>query len=85
MLKSFYEFGRIVRVQCAYCAKFNEKIAPNASTIRKIVSEFEKTGSVLPTPPKRISPSKRREDAKNELETMVAEFPNFFLRKAASA
>ena len=57
LLKSFYEFGSIVRVQRAYCAKFNEKIAPNTSTIRNIVSVFEKTGSVSPTPPKHKSPS----------------------------
>ena len=48
--KSFYEFGSIVKVQRAYCAKFNKKIAPNTSTIRNIVSVFEKTGSVSPTP-----------------------------------
>ena len=46
---------------------------------------FEETGSVSPTPPKRKSPIKKREDAKNELETMVTEFPNLSLRKAASA
>ena len=58
-LKSFYEFGSIVRVQCAYCANFNEKIAPNHSTIKNIVSVFEKTGSVSPTLPKHKSPSKK--------------------------
>ena len=52
LLKSFYEFGSIVRVQRSYCAKFNEKILPNTSTIRNIISVFEKTGSVSPTPPK---------------------------------
>ena len=36
------------------------KIAPNHSMIRNIVSVFEKTGSVSPTPPKRKSPSKKR-------------------------
>ena len=65
LLKSFYEF---VRVQRAYCAKFNEKISPNTSTIRNIVSVFEKIGSVSPTPPKHKSPSKKRVDAKNELK-----------------
>ena len=29
LFKSFYEFGIFVRVQRTYCAKFNEKIAPN--------------------------------------------------------
>ena len=48
-------------------------------------TSFEKTGSVSPTLPKRKRSSKKREDTKNELETMVTEFPNISLRRAASA
>ena len=57
LLMRFYEFGSIVRVQRAYWAKFNEKNAQNHSKIKNIVSVFEKTGSVRPTPPKRKSPN----------------------------
>ena len=45
---------------------------------------LEKTVSVPPTPPKRKSPSKKREDARSELETMVTDFSNLSFRKAAS-
>ena len=64
LLRSFYEFGSIVRVQRAYCANFNEKIAPNHSTIKNIVSVFEKTGSVSQTPPKRKSHCKSEKTPK---------------------
>ena len=61
LLKRFYKFGSIVRVQREYCANFNEKIAPNHSTIRKIVSVFEKTGSVSSTPPQNTKVPARSE------------------------
>ena len=63
-LKSFYEFGSIVRFQRAYCPNFNEKIAPNTSTIRYMVSVLEKQVLVSPTPPKRKSPSRSEKTPK---------------------
>ena len=46
---------------------------------------FEKNGSVAHMAPKRKEPSQKREDAKNQLETMVTDFSTFSIRKAASA
>ena len=64
ILKSIYEFGSIVRVQRTYSTKFNIKNALNTSTIRNIVSVFEKTGSVSPTSSKRKSPGKSEKTPK---------------------
>ena len=85
LLKKYYEFSSIKAIQRAFCVKFKGKIAPSYSVIKNIVSVFEKTGSVSPMPPKHKAPSQKREQTKIKLETMVNEFPNLSIRKAASA
>ena len=85
LLKKYYEFSSIKAIQRAFCVEFKEKIAPSYSVIKNIVSVFEKTGSVSPMPPKHKAPSQKREQTKIKLETMVNEFPNLSIRKAASA
>lgn len=85
LLKSYIKFENITAVQRAYRTKYKNENAPTYSVIMNIVSVFEKTGSVLPMSNKRKEPSKKRENTKNQLETMVSEFPNLSIRKAASA
>ena len=43
------------------------------------------TKTVAHMPPKRKEPSPKREDAKNQLETMAKDYSTFPIRNAASA
>ena len=72
-------------VQRAFRAQYPKQKPPNYTTIKYIVSSFEKTGSVASTSRSRPEPSQKRQDTKNKLETMLAEFPNLSIRKAASS
>lgn len=85
LVKNYYRFGNIIAVQRAYRTKYKNEQAPTRGVIMNIVSVFEKTGSVDRKPYIRKDHSKKREDAKNQLETMVTEFPTLSIRKAASA
>ena len=85
LVQKFYELKHICLIQRAYRTKYKSENAPQANTIKNIVSNFEKTGSVAAINPNRNKRSKKREEAKNQLETMVADFPNLSIRKAASA
>ena len=60
-------------------------ILPGHQIIKNIVQAFEKTGSVVPGRSKRQIPTQKRQEAKKQLETMVKEFSNLSIRKAASA
>jgi hypothetical protein len=53
--------------------------------IRNIISNFEKTGSVVHVTQKPKKTSQKYEDTKNKLENMVSDFSTFSIRKAASA
>ncbi len=75
----------ITLVQRAYRNHFSKKTAPSNSVIKNIVSNFEKTGSVGHVAPKPRKPSQKREEAKNQLKTMVSDFETFSISKAASA
>ena len=85
LVKTYYKYENISAVQSAYRREFKTKQAPSHSVIKNIISRFEKTGSVTPTRTKAKETSKKRQEAKNQLETMVTEFPKLSIRKAASA
>ena len=85
LVKKFYEFKNITLVQRAYKAEYKEKIASGNKVIENIVSNFEKNGSVTSSYPKTRKSSGKREDAKKQIESMIAEFPNLSIRKMSSA
>jgi hypothetical protein len=85
LLKKFYEFKSICLVQRAFRTEYKNETTPSSSVIKNIVSNFEKTGSVGYTRPKCKEPSKKREEAKNQLKVMVSENTSLSSRKAASA
>ena len=65
--------------------QFKHEKAPDAKVIKNIINSFEKTGSVKDIPRIVRDPTQKRQEAKNKLETMVSDFPNLSIRKAASA
>jgi AraC-like DNA-binding protein len=85
LVKKKYELKEMSLIQKAWRTEFVNSKAPSYTTIKNIVSNFEKTGSVAHVPPKRKNPDPKREIAKNELEKMITEFPSLSVRKAASA
>ena len=85
LLKNDYELKSFSAVQSAFRVKFKVKVAPGHQIIKNIVQAFEKTGSVVPGRSKGQIPTQKRQEAKKQLETMVKEFPNLSIRKAASA
>ena len=58
---------------------------PTSSTINDIIEGFEKTGSGAFMANKNKEPDEKRKEVQNPLETMIAEFPNFSIPKAAVA
>jgi len=60
-------------------------VNPNCSKINGIIEGFEKTGPGAFMLNKNKEPDEKRKDAQNPLETMIAEFPNFSIPKAAVA
>jgi hypothetical protein len=85
LVSKYFELKHIALVIRAWNSKYRNKKAPDHSTIRNIVSNFEKTGSVAHVAPKRKNTSEKRQAAKMELEKLVADFPSLSIRKAASA
>jgi hypothetical protein len=85
LVSMYYQFRCMSKVINAWNTKYKNSDPPSHSTIKNIVSNFEKTGSVAHVPPKCKMPSPKREAAKIELQKMVAEFPSLSIRKAASA
>ncbi len=85
LVKNYYDLKSITLVQRAFKLEFSQKTAPSPTTILNIVSNFEKYGSVLHVPPKSKNPSLKREKAKNDLKTVMSEFPQLSIRKAAAA
>ena len=85
LVKKYYESHNITSVQKAYRSNFKNSDAPSWSVIKNIISNFEKSGSVGHVPPKPKEPSKKRDEAKNQLKTMVSDFESFSITKAASA
>ena len=82
LLKFFYEFKRMASVQSALRVEYKTKIAPDRKIIINIVFVLEMTGTVARLAPKR---SLKREDAKNQLESMATDFSTFSIRKEPSA
>jgi hypothetical protein len=85
LVSKYYELKHISLVIKAWNTQFKNTTAPSHSTIKNIISNFEKTGSVACVAPKPKNPSPTREAAKIELEKLVSDFPSLSIRKAASA
>jgi hypothetical protein len=85
LLKMYYKTESIKAAQRAYQPEYKFKTAPSNRLIINIVSTFEKHGSVIWTTKNRRPTSQKREEVKNQLETMIAENPTLSTRKAASA
>ena len=85
LVKMWYKTESIKRVQRDYQAEYSCKTAPSRLVIMNIVSTFEKHGSVVGTTKNGRATSKKREEVKNQLETMIAENRFLSTRKAASS
>ena len=85
LVKKYYELANIVLVQRAFRSKYPKEGTPNHKVIKNVVSNFEKTGSVQHVAPNKKISDQKREMVKNEVEKLVSDFPNFSIRKAASA
>ena len=85
LVKKFYELKVISLVQQAFRREYPKEDIPGNPTIKNIISNFEKYGSVAHVPPRKKNPGQKRVTAKNDLEKLVSEFPNLSIRKAASA
>jgi transposase len=85
LLKTYYKTASPKLVQQAFRTKYESKHIPSRSVITNIVSSFEKYGSVVGTTKNGRPRSKKREEVKNQLETMISEDPSLSTRKAASA
>ena len=85
LVKTFYNLQHMSLVQRAFRTRFKSSDAPSVQTIKNLISNFEKTGSVGHVAPKPKNPSQKREIAKNQLKTMVSDFQSFSISKAASA
>ena len=72
-------------VQRVWRTEFKNEKAPDVKVIKNIISNFEKTGSVVHILRRVRDPTQKRQEAKKKLETMVSDFPNLSIRKAASA
>ena len=85
LLKTYYKTSSPMAVQRAFKAKFRCKTAPNTKVIANIVKTFEKHGSVIGTTQNGRPSTKKREEVRNQLETLISEDPSLSTRKAASA
>ena len=85
LVKKVYELKHLSLVQRAFRSQFPKDSTPTYSTIKNIVSNFEKHGSVHHVAPKPKIPDKKREMAKNDVENLVSEFAQLSIRKIASA
>jgi len=85
IVKTYYKRESIAEVQRAFRTEFKNVSAPTGCAIKNIISNFEKTGSVAYALPKRREPNPKREEARNQLKSMISEDYTLSSRKAASA
>jgi len=85
LVKLVYELREIFLVQRAFRTEYPKVGNPSHSVIKNILSNFEKYGSVEHVPPKHKNLGQKREMAKKQLESLVSDFPQLSIRKAASA
>ena len=76
------KLGNPTLVQRAWRTQFMKSMAPSRSTILRVVSKLEKTGSLKDIPPLQNKTADRFEDAKNRLKKLYNEDPTLSLRKA---
>ena len=85
LVKTCYQTASVTAVQLPFRTKFRCKTALSDGVITSIVRTFEKHGSVIGTAKNGRAKSNKREEVKNQLETMISEDPSLSTRKAASA
>jgi len=85
LVKKYYELKSCSLVQRAFRTNYKNESVPSHTTITNLISVFEKTGSVAFMSNKRKNPSEKRIVAQDQLNSMIQQFPNLSIRKAASA
>jgi hypothetical protein len=83
-LKIFYQKNNFTSVQKAYRSEFKNKPVPSICKLKNIVSKFEILNQWRGKQERRRSQVKSDRKPK-KLQTMVNDFPNLSIRKAASA
>ena len=84
-VKQVYKLKEKSLIQRAFRTEYPKDGTPIHSVIKDILSYFEKHGSVAHVPPKHKNLGQKREMVKNQLESLVQDFPLFSNRKATSA
>ena len=85
LVKKFYKLESKTLVQRAFRSEYPKESVPDPTTIKNMVSNFEKYGSVGHVAPKPKNQSEKRKMAINQLNSMVSNFDSFSISKAASA
>lgn len=62
LVKQYYKLESMTLVQRAFRREYPKEETPASSTIRNIVSNFEKTGSVGHVSPKPKNPTQKKRD-----------------------
>ena len=85
LVQKYYEIKHFTLIQRAFRTKYKSSTAPNQNTIINLINDFEKIGSVAFVIINRKKSSEKRIVAQNQLKSMIDQFPNLSIRKAASA
>ena len=85
MVEKFFEFGHCSLVKRAWRKEFPGLKVPGDKTINNTVFRFKETGSIASLPPIQSKINEQREDAKNQLRTLISENPRLSVRKASRA
>ena len=75
--------GSSTLVQRAWRTQFKNVKPPSHSTITRVASRFESSGSVINIPSFHTKPNEKREDAKNQLKSLYSQNPSLSIRKAS--
>ena len=82
MTKKLMSLGSSTLVQKAWRTQFKNVKPPSHSTITRVASRFESSGSVINKPPFYMKPNEKREDAKNQLKSLYSQIPSLSIRNA---
>ena len=79
-----YELKEVSLVQRTFRTEYPKDDTPSHSVIKNILSNFKKHGLVAHVPLKSKNSGQKREMVKNQPENLVSDFPQLWIRKAAS-
>lgn len=80
-VKKFFETKSIAKVQQAWRSKYKNQKAPDYSTIKAVVTKFEKTGHLNNLSRNHPLRTQKREAAKFTLKTFIEKDPSLSIRK----